>query len=241
MEIVAVGVGVFFGTGEVAGEDLIIGARLGIGRETGVSVGVGVLTGVSIGVGVTVVTGIGVDFGATIIFGVGLRRERGPGLIGRTASKYCVRTSSARVGVLVSVVDRVAAGDSLACAVAVALTDDDGVIDGSGLPFGGEAAVSLADRVGATAGVGEALLLFRGFGVGVGLTKSFLSLSPNVSSCSSVPRTMTVLIAIVIAITNTKRSFLFTLASGSSSQFLEHSLVHSDAGFEILQRKIFVR
>jgi len=27
----------------------------------------------------------------------------------------------------------------------------------------------------------------------------------------------------------------------SSSQFLEHSLVDSDAGFEILQRKIFIR
>jgi hypothetical protein len=204
-------------------------------------VGVGVSTAVSIGVAVAVVSGIGVDFGAAIIFGLGLRRERGPGLIGRTASKYCVRLSAARVGVLVSVAEGAATDASLGCTVAVAPIDTDGVIDATGVSPGEEVDVSLAGRVGATVGVGEALRLFRGFGVGVGLTKSFLSLSPNVSSCSSVPRTTTVLIAIVIAITNTKRSFLFTLASRSSSQFLKHSLIHSDAGFEILQRKIFVR
>ena len=203
--------------------------------------GVGVSTAVSIGVAVAVVAGIGVDFGAAIIFGVELRRERGPGLIGRTASKYCVRPSAARVGVRVSVADGAAAGASLGCAVAVAPIDADGVIDATGVSPGEEVDVSLAGKVGATVGVGEALRLGRGFGVGVGLTKSFLSLSPNVSSCSSVPRTTTVLIAIVIAITNAKRSFLFTPASGSSSQFLEHSLIHSDAGFEIFQRKIFVR
>lgn len=83
-EIVAFAVPAFLAVAD--GDDLIIGGRLGIGRETGVSVGVGVLTGVSIGVGVVVTVGIGVR----IIFGVEYRRERGPGLIGRTASKYWV-------------------------------------------------------------------------------------------------------------------------------------------------------
>jgi hypothetical protein len=217
-EIVAFGVPDFLAVAD--GEDLIIGGRLGVGLETGVSVGVGVLTGVSIGVGVADVVGIGVVFGARIIFGLGLRRERGPGLIGRTASKYCVRPSPARVGVLSSAADGAGGGVSFGCAVAVALTDGDGVIDGSGVPLSEEVGVSFADGDGVTDGAGEAFFFFRGFGVGVGRTKSFLNLSPNVSSCSSVPRTATVLIAIVIAITNTRRSFLFTPMSGSASQFL---------------------
>lgn len=179
------------------------------------------------------VVGIGVVFGAAIIFGLGLRRDRGPGVIGRTASKYCVFPSLARVGLLVSATDGAGGGVSLGCAVAVALTDGDGVIDGIG--------VSLADGDGVIVGVDDTFFFFRCFGVGVGRTKSFLNLSPNVSSRSSVPRTTRVLIAIVIATTNTKRSFLFTPTSGSSSQFLEHSLIHSDAGLEIFQRKIFIR
>ena len=197
------------------------------------------MIGVSIGVGVAVVAGIGVVFGAAIIFGLGLLRDRGPGVIGRTASKYCVFPSPARLGVLVSAG---AGGDvSLGCAVAVTLTDGDGAIDGDRVPPGDEDGVSLTVGVGVIVGVGEDLFLFRCFGVGAGRTKSFFSLSPNVSSCSCVPRTTTVLIATVIAITNTKRSFLFTQIGGSSSQLREHSLVHSNAGFEIFQRKIFVR
>jgi hypothetical protein len=128
-------------------------------------------------------------------------------VIGRTASKYFVWPSPARVGVLVSAADR-ADGVSLGCAVAVALTDGAGVVDGSGVPLGDEVGVSLADGVGAIVGVGETLFFFRCFGAGAGRTKSFFNLSPNVSSRSCVPRTATVLIA--IAITNTKRSFLFT-------------------------------
>ena len=187
------------------------------------------------------VVGTGVVFGATIIFGLGLRRERGPGLIGRTASKYCVRPSPARAGVLVSAADGAGVSVSLGCAVAVAIIDGDGVIDGSGVPLGEEVSVSFADGDGVIVGVREAFFFFRCFGVGAGRTKSFLNLSPNVSSCSSVPRTTIALIAIVIATTNTKRSFLFTPISGSASQFLEHSLIHSDAGIEIFQRKIFIR
>ena len=115
--------------------------------------------------------------------------------------------------------------------------------NGSGVPLGEEVGASFSetDTAGVTVGVGEVFFFLRGFGVGVGRTKSFFSLSPNVSSCSSVPRTTTVLIAIVIAITNTKRSFLFTPMSGSAGQFREHSLIHSNAGFEIFQRKIFIR
>jgi hypothetical protein len=178
------------------------------------------LTGVSIGVGVAVVVGTGVVFGVRIILGVELRRERGPGLIGRTGSKYCVSLCSARVGILDSAAAGTGGGVSRGCAVAVALTDGDGVIDGSGVPLGEEIGVSLADGDGVIVGGGEAFFFFRCFGVGVGRTKSFFNLSPNVSSRSSVPRTTTVLIAIVITITNTKRSFLFTPISGSASQFL---------------------
>ena len=221
-ETVALGVPAFFVIGDELGEGacFIIGGRLGVGRETGVSAGVGVLAGVSIAVGVAVVVGTGVVFGANIIFGLGLRRERGPGLIGRTASKYCVRSSPARAGVLVSAADGAGVGVSLGCAVAVAITDGDGGIVGSGVPLGEEAGVSFADGDGVIVGVGEVFFFFRCFGVGAGRTKSFFILSPNVSSCSSVPRTTTVLIAIVIAITNTRRSFLFTPVSGSASQFL---------------------
>lgn len=187
------------------------------------------------------VVGTGVFFGARIIFGLELGRERGPGLMGRTASKYWVRPFPARLGVLVSATDGAGGGVSLGCAVAVALIDGDGVIDGSGVSLGGEVDVSLADGDGVIVGVDDAFFFFRCFGVGVGRTKSFFNLSPNVSSRSSVPRTARVLIAIVIATTNTKRSFLFTPTSGLPSQFLEHSLIHSDAGFEIFQRKIFIR
>jgi len=168
--------------GEVA--RLIIGGKLGIGRETGVSVGVGVSTGVSIGMGVAVVVGTGVIFGMGIILGVELRRERGPGLIGRTGSKYCVWPCSARVGVLDSTAAGAGGGVPRGCAVDVVLTGGDGLIDGSGVPLGEEVDVSLADGDGVIVGVGEVFFFLRGFGVGVGRTKSFFSFSPNDSPCS---------------------------------------------------------
>jgi hypothetical protein len=126
------------------------------------------------------------------------------------------------VGVLVSPADGAGSGVSLGFAVAVALTDGAGVIDGSGVALGEELGAWLgpADGNGETVGVGEVFFFFRCFGVAAGRTKSFFNLSPNVSSRSCVPRTTTVLIAIVIAITNTRRSFLFTPMSGSASQFL---------------------
>lgn len=71
---------------------LIIGGRPGVGLETGVSVGLEVIVGVGIvvAVGVNVVVGSGVIFAVDLCPGVTRCRERGPGLIGRTGSKYWV-------------------------------------------------------------------------------------------------------------------------------------------------------
>lgn len=134
---------------------MIIGGKLGLGLETGVSVGVGVWTGISMGVEVDVVVGMGVVPRAGMVLGVGLRRERGLGLIGRTGSKDCVGAPSTGVVGFVSVA---------AAAVVV----------GRGDSMGGAEIV----------GVGEVFFFFRCFGVGVGRTKSFFNLSPNDSSCS---------------------------------------------------------
>lgn len=71
--------------GDTAG--LIIGGRLGIGRETGVSAGAVVISGVCVGIGVAVIVDV---IGGDVVLGVARRRERGPGLIGRTGSKYWV-------------------------------------------------------------------------------------------------------------------------------------------------------
>jgi hypothetical protein len=187
---------------------LIIGGKLGVGLETVVSVAVGVWSGISTGVEVDVVVGIGVVPGVRIVLGVGLRREPGPGLIGRTGWKYWVWPSSTRVAFLVSTAPVVACGVSLDCAVAEA----NGVTDESGVAVGETIGASPADAegVGEIVAVGDILLFLRCFGVAVGRTKSFFNLSPNDSSCSCVPRTTPALIAIVIAITKRKRSFLFT-------------------------------
>jgi hypothetical protein len=71
---------------------LIIGGRLGVGLETGVSVGLEVIVGVGIvvAVGVSVIGGSGVILGVDVPPGVTRCCERGPGLIGRTGSKYSV-------------------------------------------------------------------------------------------------------------------------------------------------------
>ena len=133
--------------------------------------------GVCIGVGLNVTVGIGVVLGVRIILGVELRRERDPGLIGRTGSKYCVWPCSARIGVFDSAAAGSGGGVSRDCAVAVALTDGDGTIEESGVPVGEGVGVLLADAGtdGVTVGVGEAFLFFRCFGVGVGRTKSLFS------------------------------------------------------------------
>ena len=103
MAIVVFGIPVFFATGDgegfatTGGDALIIDGKLGIGRETGASVGVDVGTGVWVGVGANVAVKLGVIAGVGVIFGAARRRERGPGLIGRTGSKYWVWLSSIRV------------------------------------------------------------------------------------------------------------------------------------------------
>ncbi len=143
-------------------------------------------------------------------------------MIGRTASKNCVPVFGA--------------GVSLICPVAL------GADSGSAL---NEDPVSPGDGVGvlftSAAGVDETFLFFRGFGVGVGRTKSFLNLSASVSSCSSVARATPAVMAIAIAANKKRRSLLLTRnTSDSAGQLLKHSLVHLNPGFEIFERKVFV-
>src|SRR5437879_1134521 len=151
-----------------AGEVLITGGRLGIGRKSGVSVGSGVSTGVEVAVGITVAVALGVISGVGVILGVVRRRERGPGLIGRTGSKYWVSPCSARVARLVSASPGTGRAVSLGCAVA------DGGTEATGVSAGEIPDVSLGDSaaIGDTVGVGEVFLFLRCFGVGVGRTKS---------------------------------------------------------------------
>src|SRR5258708_5700065 len=75
----AFGVEIFFAIGD--GADLIVGGKLGVSLETGVSAGVDVIAGVCVAAGPSVVVGLGVVLGVSAIPGVGLRRERGLGLI----------------------------------------------------------------------------------------------------------------------------------------------------------------
>ena len=91
-------------------------------------------------------------------------------------------------------------------------------------------------------GVGVAFF-FRlcgfGVGVGVGLEKSFLILSSRYSSCS--PRASAdTLIRMLREIASNTRTVIFIRRSGGG-QLLEHSLIHSNTGVEILQRKILIR
>src|ERR1700730_18521844 len=85
---VADSVGVLVG----GGEGVIIGGKLGIGLDSGISSGLTVISGT----GVPVATdGVGVSL---ILLDAPRDRARGPGLIGRTGSKYRGGTSSRRVG-----------------------------------------------------------------------------------------------------------------------------------------------
>ena len=89
----AVGAADFFWAG--VGELAATGGKLGSGREVSVSFGIGVRTsnGVSLLVGVAI--GV-VAIAGVVARGETRRRERGPGLIGRTGSKYWVSRCSAR-------------------------------------------------------------------------------------------------------------------------------------------------
>jgi hypothetical protein len=132
-----------------------------------VSVGVAV----NVAMPVVVENGVTSDVGVTV--GVTRQRERGPGLIGRTGSKYCGCDSGR------SVLCASPEGEGVAEPDAAELSVSPGEL----------AAVSLGD----SAGVGEIvaiaeILLLRGFGVAVGRTKIFLILSTSVSSCSWAAR-----------------------------------------------------
>lgn len=126
----------------------------------------------------------------------------------------------------------------------VAVSEGEGVSVGGPLGDGdGD-----SDTLGEGAGVGFAFFFavdfFRcGRGVGDGPVKSLLIFVPNESWSSSAVRAwVATAIARVIAIISKERSFVFTeiSCSASSGQFLQHSLIHSDAGVEILQREILV-
>ena len=169
----------------MAGEN--ISGKLGIGRKGGISVGSGVRLGVRVGVVCDVTVGTGVISGIGVIRGVTRRRQPGPGLIGRTGSKYCGRAPC----------------DSVRCTS----TGTEGVA-GAGEVSAGELAAG-SSGLGETVGVAE-ILLFGGFGVGVGLTNSLFILSPSVSCCSWAARVTATLRAPVNAIVKTKRSFRVT-------------------------------
>jgi hypothetical protein len=127
--------------------DSTISGKLGIGRDSGICSGVSSGTGVAISVG---------DIsGAAVVLGATARgRVCGPGLIGRTASKYCVSAG-----------DRVSVGVTVVAGTVVSLGEGTTVA----LSGGG----GLADEIGVSVGetVGEApapLCFFRGVEVGVG-------------------------------------------------------------------------
>lgn len=116
-------------------------------------------------------------------------------------------------------------------------------MDGDGLALG--VTVGEAEPASSGEGSGEGdffaagLRFLRGFGVGP--AKNFLSLSPKVSS--SAPRTNPPLaIAHVIMTRKSERSFILDrhLLFRSGGQFFEHSFIHSNAGVEVLQGKVFI-
>jgi hypothetical protein len=156
-------------------------------------------------------------------------------------------------------------GDAVTVAVAVgagvlliAVAGDAATVGSGDAGGGGEVeAVGVADGVAEGDSLGDAdgegvgvafffvvdFLRCFGFGVGVGLTKNLLILSPK-DSPSVVPRACTVTaINPLNAMTSNKRIvILIPIVSCllHRGQFLQHSLIHSYAGVEILKRKIFV-
>ena len=125
---------------------------------------------------------------------------RGGGVIGRTASKYWVAGFGA--GVAVGAIVALGVTISVASGEEVAL-DPGSAIDQAG------ASVGVGDFLVAT-GDAEVFFFFRGFGVGVGRTKNFLSFSPSVSPFSSVARATLTLKARATATRTARRTFLFT-------------------------------
>lgn len=109
---------------------------------------------------------------------------------------------------------------------------------------GNEIGASLGAALGDLAAAGDEWVFFSfgGFGVGVWRTKRRFSLSPSVSSFSSVARANGIPIAKAIEISKMKRSLLFApTVSRLCGQLLKHRLIHANAGLEIFQRKILVR
>lgn len=231
--------------GVVAGDarpaDVAAGVALGAGGDAA-AVPAEVILGVSAGDALPTAVAAGLALGAggdavavavaatAVVAGVGL------GVIGGDAVTVAVAVGA---GVLLIAVAgdaaAVASGDARGGVEAVAVAD--GVAEGD----------SLGDADGE--GVGVAfffvvdLLRCFGFGVGVAPTKNLLILSPK-DSPSAVPRACTVTaIDPLNAMTSNKRIvILIPIVSclPHRGQFLQHSLIHSYAGVEILKRKIFV-
>ena len=120
------------------------------------------------------------------------------------------------------------------CAAGVSVGDMAG--DGDGDSDGGRECRDLFSGVGFGVGFWWCLT-----GVGDGPAKKRLILSPNVSS-SVTPRAnpFAAIANVTIATSKPRNSLFTTTIPGSRSQFLQYSLIHSDAGVEILQRKIFI-
>src|SRR6476646_263103 len=122
--------------------------------------------------------GNGVDCISGAARRVVVARRPGGGVIGRTASQYWVAAFAVGVGVC----------EIVALGVTISVASAGEVAPGSGLATV-EAGVSVGEAVGdflLTTEDAEVFFFFRGFGVGVGRTKNFFSLSPSVSSFSSV-------------------------------------------------------
>jgi len=147
-------------------------------------------------------------------------------------------------------------------AVAVGAGDGDavalGTADSAAEGAGGTLSLGTAEAVGVTVAGAEAeavgegvglLFLFadflRGFGVGVGvgLTNRCLILSTMLSFCAA-PHSgePTEIISVSASATDHRVASLIPLFGLTNRrQLLQHSLIHSDAGVEIVQRKVFVR
>ena len=89
-------------------------------------------------------------------------------------------------------------------------------------------------------GDGDGFLCWRGAGVGVATKKSRTFFAKDSSSSSELRPKLVAVIAAATVNETSKNHFPFTRPF-LSSQFFQDSLVHSNAGVEILERKIFVR
>jgi hypothetical protein len=250
--------------GVVGGDAVTVAvvAEVVLAESVGDAIPTAVAAGIALGVG-----GDAVAVAAEVIFGVSagdtIPTAVAAGLA-LGADGDAVAVAVAATAVVAGVGLGVIGGDAVTVAVAVgagvlliAVAGDAATVE-SGDAGGGVEAVAVADGLAEGDSLGDAdgegvgiafffvvdFLRCFGFGVGVGLTKNLLILSPK-DSPSAVPRACTATaIDPLNAITSNKRIvILIPMVSylPQRGQFLQHSLIHSYAGVEILERKIFVR